>query len=46
MSGTDEAPTDCAFQNVNENLKVYLKVDVDIEAEREKIRTKLTETQK
>lgn len=48
LSGTDEAPTDCAFENVNENLKVYLKVqgNLDLDAEREKIRNKLNDLRK
>ncbi|KAF8028100.1 hypothetical protein BT93_E0877 [Corymbia citriodora subsp. variegata] len=38
----------CAFENVNENLKVYLKVqgELNAEAEREKIKNKMEEIQK
>ncbi|XP_021275468.1 valine--tRNA ligase, mitochondrial 1 isoform X2 [Herrania umbratica] len=45
LSGVDEAPAGCAFENVNENLKVYLKVHgaLNAEAEREKIRNKMDE---
>ncbi|OWM81057.1 hypothetical protein CDL15_Pgr007088 [Punica granatum] len=48
LSGRDDAPTKCAFENINENLKVYLKVkgDLDAEAEREKIQNKMEENQK
>ncbi|KAK8559672.1 hypothetical protein V6N13_016411 [Hibiscus sabdariffa] len=45
LSGVDDAPAGCAVENVNENLKVYLKVQgaLNAEAEREKIRTKMDE---
>lgn len=48
LSGRDDAPTRCAFENVNENLKVYLKVEgnLDPQAEREKLRQKMEEVQK
>ncbi|OMO65589.1 Aminoacyl-tRNA synthetase, class Ia [Corchorus olitorius] len=48
LSGVDVAPAGCAFENVNENLKVYLKVqgNLNAEAELEKIRNKLDEIQK
>ncbi|KAI4364514.1 hypothetical protein MLD38_020594 [Melastoma candidum] len=48
LSGRDDAPTRCAFENVNENLKVYLKVEgnLDPQAEREKLRLKMEEVQK
>lgn len=41
----DDAPAGCAFENVNENLKVYLKVHgtLNAEAEREKIKNKMDE---
>lgn len=37
-----------AFETINENLKVYIKVDeaIDAEAESEKIRNKIEELQK
>ncbi|KAK9015180.1 hypothetical protein V6N11_006297 [Hibiscus sabdariffa] len=45
LSGVDDAPAGCAVENVNENLKVYLKVQgaLNAEAERQKIRTKMDE---
>ncbi|MBA0645042.1 hypothetical protein Goklo_013180, partial [Gossypium klotzschianum] len=45
LSGVDDAPAGCAFENVNENLKVYLKVHgtLNAEAEREKIKNKMDE---
>ncbi|OMO67882.1 Aminoacyl-tRNA synthetase, class Ia [Corchorus capsularis] len=49
ISGVDVvAPAGCAFENVNENLKVYLKVqgNLNAEAQLEKIRNKLDEIQK
>ncbi|XP_039168017.1 valine--tRNA ligase, mitochondrial 1-like [Eucalyptus grandis] len=43
-----DVPASCAFENVNENLKVYLKVqgELNAEAEREKIKNKMEEIQK
>lgn len=48
LSGRDAPPAGCAFENVNENLKVYLKVQgkVDAQVEREKIKNKINEIQK
>lgn len=48
LSGKEEPPADCAFENVNENLKVYLKVrgKVDTGGELEKIRNKMDDIQK
>ncbi|CAI0409944.1 unnamed protein product, partial [Linum tenue] len=48
VSGIDAPPTGCAFEIVNENLKVYLKKEgkVDTAAEREKIRSKMDDIQK
>ncbi|KAI4369500.1 hypothetical protein MLD38_017935 [Melastoma candidum] len=48
LSEKDDAPTKCAFENVNENLKVYLKVEgnLDAQAEQEKLKQKMEEVQK
>ncbi|CAI0442038.1 unnamed protein product [Linum tenue] len=48
VSGIDAPPAGCAFETVNENLKVYLKAEgkVDVAAERKKIRSKIDEIQK
>lgn len=48
LSERDVVPARCAFENVNENLKVYLKVEgnLNAEAEREKIKNKMEEIQK
>ncbi|XP_065880919.1 valine--tRNA ligase, mitochondrial 1 [Euphorbia lathyris] len=48
LSGQDAPPIGCAFENVNENLKIYLEVHgkVDLEGELEKIRNKMDEAQK
>ncbi|KAF8018661.1 hypothetical protein BT93_H3529 [Corymbia citriodora subsp. variegata] len=48
LSERDAALARCAFENVNENLKVYLKVqgNLNAEAEREKIKNKMEEIQK
>ncbi|XWS28128.1 hypothetical protein CRYUN_Cryun25bG0039100 [Craigia yunnanensis] len=45
LSDVDDAPAECAFENVNENLKVYLKVHgtLNAEAERQKIKNKMNE---
>ncbi|XP_039003140.1 valine--tRNA ligase, mitochondrial 1-like [Hibiscus syriacus] len=45
LSGVNDAPAGCAVENVNENLKVYLKVQgaLNAEAERVKINTKMDE---
>ena len=45
LSDVDDAPAGCAFENVNENLKVYLKVHgtLNAEAECEKIKNKMDE---
>ncbi|KAL6526577.1 Valine--tRNA ligase, mitochondrial 1 [Orobanche gracilis] len=47
-SGVDAAPVGCAFENVNESLIVYLKVEgtLNAEAEREKMMKKMNELQK
>ncbi|KAJ9162760.1 hypothetical protein P3X46_022509 [Hevea brasiliensis] len=48
LSGKDAPPAECAFENVNENLVVYLKVQgkVDAGGELEKIRNKMDDAQK
>lgn len=48
LSERDVAPAGCALENVNENLKVYLKVqgNLNAEAERERIKNKMEEIQK
>ena len=48
MKGEDAAPAGSAVETVNENLKVYLRVDraIYVEAEQEKIRNKIAELQK
>ncbi|KDP32641.1 hypothetical protein JCGZ_13191 [Jatropha curcas] len=48
LSGNDAPPVGCAFENVNENLKVYLEVQgkVDAEGELEKIRNKMDDIKK
>lgn len=48
LSGKDVSPAGCAFETVNENLVVYLNVqgNLNIEAEREKIKMKMEENQK
>ncbi|XP_048132008.1 valine--tRNA ligase, mitochondrial 1-like isoform X2 [Rhodamnia argentea] len=48
LSEKDVVPARCAFENVNENLKVYLKVqgELNAEAECEKIKNKIEEIQK
>ncbi|XP_010527840.1 PREDICTED: valine--tRNA ligase, mitochondrial 1-like [Tarenaya hassleriana] len=48
LKGEHSAPAGSAVETVNENLKVYLKVDgaINAEAEREKIRNKKDEIQK
>jgi len=46
--GQHAAPPGSSVETVNENLKVYLKVDgaINTEAEQEKIRNKIGELQK
>lgn len=48
MSGEDAPPAGCAFENVNENLAVYLKAGEKVNAEVElvKMRNKMDEIQK
>ncbi|GLT81109.1 hypothetical protein SLA2020_525130 [Shorea laevis] len=48
LSGRDAAPVGGSFENVNENLMVYLKVQgsLNTEAEREKLKTKMDENLK
>uniref|UniRef100_A0A2P2KHK9 valine--tRNA ligase n=1 Tax=Rhizophora mucronata TaxID=61149 RepID=A0A2P2KHK9_RHIMU len=48
LSGKDDPPAGCAFENVNEIIKVYLKVEgnFDAESQREKITNKMDELQK
>ncbi|XP_050219299.1 valine--tRNA ligase, mitochondrial 1 [Mercurialis annua] len=48
VSGRDAPPAGCAFENVNENLKVYIQAQgkVDREAELLKVRNQLEEKQK
>ncbi|CAF2108849.1 unnamed protein product, partial [Brassica napus] len=48
LKGEDAAPAGSAVETVNENLKVYLRVDraIYVEAEQEKIRNKIAELQK
>uniref|UniRef100_A0A6N2LDC4 Valine--tRNA ligase, mitochondrial n=1 Tax=Salix viminalis TaxID=40686 RepID=A0A6N2LDC4_SALVM len=48
LSEKDPPPAGCAFENVNENLAVYLQAEgkVDAEAELEKMRNKMDEMQK
>lgn len=48
LSEKDAPPAGCAFENVNENLAVYLQAEgkVDAEAELEKMRNKMDEIQK
>ena len=48
LSGKDAPPAGCAFENVNENLKLYLKAEgkVDVKAELEKMRNKRDDAQK
>ncbi|KAJ6989708.1 hypothetical protein D5086_014430 [Populus alba] len=48
LSEKDAPPAGCAFENVNENLAVYLQAEgkVDAEAELEKMRSKMDEIQK
>ncbi|CAH8388859.1 unnamed protein product [Eruca vesicaria subsp. sativa] len=48
LKGEHSAPAGSAVETVNENLKVYLKVDraINAEAEQEKIRHKIAELQK
>ncbi|KAF2558201.1 hypothetical protein F2Q68_00013408 [Brassica cretica] len=48
LKGEHAAPAGSAVETVNENLKVYLKVDraINTEAEQEKIRNKIDELQK
>ncbi|KAG6773646.1 hypothetical protein POTOM_020938 [Populus tomentosa] len=48
LSGEDAPPAGCAFENVNENLAVYLKAGEKVNAEVElvKIRNKMDEIQK
>ncbi|KAG5390872.1 hypothetical protein IGI04_032413 [Brassica rapa subsp. trilocularis] len=48
LKGEDSAPAGSAVETVNENLKVYLKVDraINAEAEQGKIRNKIAELQK
>ncbi|CAK7339762.1 unnamed protein product [Dovyalis caffra] len=48
LSEKDAPPGGCAFENVNENLAVYLQAEgkIDTEAELEKMRNKMDEIQK
>lgn len=48
LIGKDDPPIGCTFENVNENLVIYLEVrgKVDLEGELEKIRNKMEDTQK
>nr|GEU96755.1 valine--tRNA ligase, mitochondrial 1-like isoform X2 [Tanacetum cinerariifolium] len=48
LTENDAAPTGCAVAVVNETLSVYLKLHgaIDVNKEREKLNTKLTELQK
>jgi len=48
LSGEDAPPAGCAFENVNENLAVYLKAGEKVNAEVElvKMRNKMDEIQK
>ncbi|CAN1779830.1 Valine--tRNA ligase, mitochondrial 1 [Linum perenne] len=48
LSGRDAPPAGCAFENVNVNLKVYLKAEgkVDTAAEHKKIISKMDEIQR
>ncbi|EEF32012.1 valine--tRNA ligase, mitochondrial 1 [Ricinus communis] len=48
LSRKDAPPAGCAFENVNENLKVYLKAQgkVDREGELEKVRNQMDDKQK
>ncbi|OWM81116.1 hypothetical protein CDL15_Pgr007147 [Punica granatum] len=43
LSGRDDAPTKCAFENINEDLNVYLQVNSNLnaEAEHQKIKNKM-----
>ncbi|KAJ8759608.1 hypothetical protein K2173_008789 [Erythroxylum novogranatense] len=48
LSGQDMAPVGCAFENVNENIKVYLKIEgkVAVTVQLEKVRNTMDEIQK
>ncbi|GAV80269.1 tRNA-synt_1 domain-containing protein/Anticodon_1 domain-containing protein [Cephalotus follicularis] len=46
LSRTDAAPAGCAFENVNENIIVYLQGTLNAEGELHKIRSKMDEIQK
>ncbi|XP_038687792.1 valine--tRNA ligase, mitochondrial 1-like [Tripterygium wilfordii] len=48
LNGKDTAPAGCAFETINENLKVYLETQGDFNPEKElaKIRSKMAEIEK
>lgn len=48
LSGRDDAPVGCAFDTVNEEVKIYLKVQGTLDAKQElaKIKNKMADIEK